>query len=150
MKKTLLAALLLAAAGAASAVEVGVIAGAETSRSDRNFAGVTVGEKFGSFGLTGGFERSTVGAVDQNRWSLTGSYDVVKLGPATVAAKAGVAYLDNRGAVEDGYAGQVGVGVSVPLTKAVSLTGDYRYQFGQARVNKFDGNAFYAGVKYAF
>ena len=45
---------------------------------------------------------------------------------------------------------QFGVGVSYPLTKQVSLTGDYRYQVGQSRVSAFDGNAFYAGVKYAF
>ena len=150
MKKTLLAAVLLSLAGAASALEVGVTAGAETSGSDRNFAGVTVGQKFGAVGVTGGFERSTVGAVDQNRWSLTGSYDVVKLGVATVAAKAGGVFIDNRGNLADGYAWQFGVGVSYPLTKQVALTGDYRYQVGQSRVSAFDGNAFYVGVKYAF
>ena len=149
MKKTLLAAMLLSLAGAASALEVGVTAGTETSGSDKAFAGVTVGQKFGAAGVTGGFERTTVGVNSQNRWSLTGSYDVLKLGSATVAAKVGGVFLDNSAAV-DGYALQVGVGVSYPLTKTVSLTGDYRYQVGQTRVNAFDGNAFTAGVKVAF
>lgn len=150
MKKTLLAAMLLSLAGAASALEVGVTAGAETSGSDRGFGGITLGQKFGAAGLTAGFERTTAGAVNQNRWNLTGSYDVVKLGAATVAAKVGGVYLDNGGKLEDGYAWQFGVGVAYPLTKQVSLTGDYRYQVGQSRVSSFDGNAFYAGVKYAF
>jgi outer membrane autotransporter protein len=78
-----------------------------------------------------------------------GSYDVAKVGTATVAVKAGVAYLDQKNA-KDGYAGLVGAGVSIPVTKQVAATVDYRYQAGQSRVNNLDGSTVSAGLKYSF
>lgn len=152
MKKTLIAATLLALAGSSFALDVGVIGGSDNLGhigQDRGFAGVTVGQKFGSFGVTGAVERSTVGQ-EQNRYSVTGSYDLVKLGPVTLAAKAGAAYIDNRTAISNGWVGQVGVGAVVPLTKKVAATVDYRVQAGQSAVNKFDGNTVTAGLQYSF
>lgn len=149
MKKTLIAATLLALAGSALALDVGVVGGYESNLDNRGFVGATVGQQFGKVGVTAGFERSTVRADAQNRVNLTASYDVLKVNSLTLVGKGGVVFLDNTNA-PDGWAAQVGAGVVVPLTGKWAATVDYRYQVGQARVNKFDGGAFLAGVKYSF
>lgn len=149
MKKALLATALVLAATAASAVEVGVTATRDYSGDNRNFGGVTIGQKYGTVGVTAGFERSTVGANDQNRYSLVGSYDVAKLGQITVAPRVGVAYLSNQTSA-DGYALTVGLGATAPITKQVSLGVAVDRQYGQDRVNQFDGNRVTVGAKYSF
>jgi opacity protein-like surface antigen len=151
MKKTLIAAaMLMAIAGSAMALDVGVTLGSADvdSHQYQGFAGVTVGQKYGSFGVIAGYERTNVSA-GQSRYSLTGSYDVLKFGKATVVAKAGAVYLDNN-TVTNGWAGQVGAGVVYPLTEKVAATVDYRYQAGQSSVNQFNGNSLSAGLQYSF
>ena len=147
MKKVILITALLASMGV-QAVELGVNASRDTANTDRTGYGITVGQKFGSFGVTAGFDQYKTG-TDLNKYSLVGSYDVTKIGAATVAVKGGVAYLDQKGAA-DGYAALVGAGVSYPLTKELALTADYRYQAGQSRVSSLDGSTISAGVKYSF
>jgi opacity protein-like surface antigen len=150
MKKIAIATVLALAAVSASAVEIGVNGSYDFGGSnDRPGAGITVGQKYDKFGITAGFDRYTKG-TDQNKWSLVGSYDVATVAGATVAVKAGAAYIDNAGKTADGYAALVGAGVSYPLTKTVALTADYRYQAGQSRVNSFDGSTVAFGAKYSF
>ena len=150
MKKIAIASLIALAATAASALEVGVNTTRDYSGAEnRNGTGITVGNQYGRVGVTAGFDRTTKGANDQDRYSLVAGYDVAKFGPVTVTPKVGVAYLDNqRGS--DGYAMTVGVGASVPVTKQVSLTADVARQYGQDRVNQFDGNRVTVGLKYRF
>jgi outer membrane autotransporter protein len=147
MKRVILVAALMAAFSA-QAVEVGVNASSDTANTDRTGYGVTIGQKFDKVGVTAGFDRYSTG-IDLNKYTLMGSYDVAKVGTATVAVKAGVAYLDQKNA-KDGYAGLVGAGVSIPVTKQVAATVDYRYQAGQSRVNNLDGSTVSAGLKYSF
>lgn len=147
MKRVILVTALLAAFSA-QAVEVGVNASSDTANTDRTGYGVTIGQKFDKVGVTAGFDRYSTG-VDLNKYTLMGSYDVAKVGTATVAVKAGVAYLDQKN-TKDGYAGLVGAGVSIPVTKQVAATVDYRYQAGQSRVNNLDGSTVSAGLKYSF
>jgi opacity protein-like surface antigen len=149
MKKIVLASVLALAATAASAFEIGVTATRDYSGSDRNFGGVTLGQSFGKLNATIGAERSSVGDNDQNRFSLVGGYDLVKLGPVTVTPRLGVAYLNNQ-ISDNGYAMTVGVGASVPVTKQVSVGLAFDRQYGQDRVNQFDGNRVTAAVKYRF
>jgi len=148
MKKLAIMATLAVAAMSASALEVGV-RGSHSSGADISAVGVTVGQKFGAFGVEAGFDRTTRGVANLNKWSLVGSYDVVKLGPVALAAKAGVATLDPS-VGPNGGALLAGVGASYPLTKKVSLVADYYYQKGQERVSGADGNYFSGGVKFAF
>ena len=137
MKKILFATLATLALSA-SAAEVGVNGTRDYSgAADRTGYGVTVGEKFGKFGAEVGYNRFTQGSNDQDRYSLVGSYDVTKVGPVTLAVKAGVAYLDNQ-TVANGYALTAGVGASVPVAKNLAATVDYRRQEGQSRVNAFE------------
>jgi len=149
MKKIAFASLLAMAAFTASAVEVGVTAARDYAGADRNAYGITLGQSYGSVGVTAGFDRTVKGTNDQDRYSLVGNYDVTKLGSATVAVKAGGAYLSNQTGA-DGYALLVGAGVSVPVASKVSVGLDYTRQYGQDRVNSFDGNRLTASVKYAF
>ena len=150
MKKILIATVIALTATMASALEVGVTTTRDYSGADnRNGAGVTVGHKFGAVGVTAGFERMTAGTNDQDRYSVTAGYDVAKVGTATVAVKTGVAYLNNQTG-QDGYAMTVGAGITVPVTKQVSVGLDLTRQYGQDRVNQFDGNRVTAGVKYRF
>jgi Gram-negative porin len=149
MKKILFATLATLALSA-SAVEVGVNGLRDYSgATDRTGYGVTLGDKFGSIGIEGGYNRFTQGSNDQNRYSLVASYDVAKVGPVTLAVKAGAAYLDNQ-TTANGYAVTAGVGASVPVYKNLTATVDYRRQEGQNRVSAFDGNQVAVGLKYAF
>ena len=149
MKKIAIASLIALAATTASALEVGVTTTREYIGTNSNGAGITVGEKFGKVGVTAGFERFTAGTNDQDRYSLVAGYDVAKIGTATVAVKTGAAYLNNQTG-SNGYAMTIGAGVSVPVTKQVSIGLDVARQYGQDRVSQFDGNRVTAGVNYRF
>jgi opacity protein-like surface antigen len=149
MKKILFAALATLALSA-SAVEVGVTGTSDYSgASNRTGYGVTLGQKFGAIGVEAGYDRFTQSTNDQNRYSLVASYNVTKIGPVTIAVKGGVAYLDNQ-TVANGYVVTAGVGASVPVTKNLAATVDYRRQEGQSRVSAFDGNQVAVGLKYSF
>ena len=150
MKKFAIASIIALAATAASALEVGVTTTSDYSGADKRAGyGFTVGEKFGTVGVTAGFESFTKGANDQDRYSLVAGYDVAKFGSITVTPKVGVAYLNNQTG-QDGYAMTVGAGASMPLTKQVSLGLDVVRQYGQDRVNRFDGNRVTVGLAYKF
>lgn len=149
MRKFAIATLIALAATAASALEVGVTAAREYVGTNSTGAGITLGQQYGKLGVTAGFERFTKEAADQDRMSLTVGYDVAKFGPVTVTPKVGVAHLNNSVAV-DGYALTLGVGASVPLNKTIDFTVDARRQYGQDRVQAFDGNTVTAGLKVKF
>ena len=149
MKKIAIATIIALAAGSASALEVGVTAARDYAGADQNGFGVTVGGKTGKLGGALGFQRFDRGTNDYDRYSLTGSYDVAKVGPATVAVTAGGAYLQPS-VGQTGYALTVGAGVSVPVTKALSVGVDLTRQYGQDRVSQFDGNMVTAGLKLSF
>lgn len=149
MKKFVIASAIALAATAAAAVEVGVTTSRDYAGAGRNSAGVTVGQKLGPVAVAVGAERTTVGANDQNRFSVVAGYDVVKLGPVAVTAKAGGVYLNNQTG-NDGYALVAGVGGSLPITKTLAATVDVTRQVGQDRVAQSDGNRVTAGVKFSF
>ena len=149
MKKFVLATALVLTATAASAWEIGVTGTRDYSGTDRNFGGITLGHNVGRASATAGFERSTVGTNDQNRYSLVGGYDVAKVGSVTVTPRLGVAYLDNQTS-QNGYAVTVGLGASVPVAKKVNIGLAFDRQYGQDRVDQFDGNRLTASVKYRF
>ena len=132
----------------AQAAEVGVNLSRDTANNDRTGYGFTVGQKFDKVGVTAGFDRFKTG-TDVDKYSLLGSYDVTNVGAATIAVKAGFAYLDQKGAT-DGYATLMGAGVSMPIAKGIAATVDYRYQAGQTRVSTLDGSTVSAGIKYSF
>lgn len=149
MKKVLFVTLATLALSA-SALEVGVNGTRDYSgAADRTGYGVTLGTKFGTFGVEAGYTRFIQGTNDQDRYSLVGSHDVTKVGPVTVALKGGVAYLMNQTGA-DGYAVTAGLGGSVPVAKNLAATLDWRRQQGQKNVNAFDGHQVSAGLKYSF
>jgi hypothetical protein len=150
MKKLLVAALAVVALSA-GAVEVGVTS-SEGLQGGHTFGqGLTIGETFAGFGVTAGwtrFDRPEVGNA-QSRTSIVVDKQVASVGPVGLTGRVGVAHLDNTQAL-DGNAATVGVGASYALTNKVSLTVALDKQFGQGRVNQFDGNIVTAGVKVGF
>jgi opacity protein-like surface antigen len=153
MKKIAIASLLAFMAATAGAVEVGVVGGSDilTGNHTRNTYGLTVGQHFGDFSVTA--EALREDKYDTDKFSLVAGYDVTKLGTATLTAKAGVTYLDQAAIVDhnDRYVGLVGAGLTVPVTKQVGLTVDYRYQFKTDDANqKYSGNTVLVGAKYSF
>ena len=146
IKKLVLVATLIGAATAAQAVEIGVKGGTNLP-SNENVWGVTVGQQMGRVNVSGEFTRSA--AVDS--YSIVGGVSVAKIGPATVAAKAGGVYVGgNSKGLADGYGVTVGAGASVPLAKSLAATVDYTYQRGQDRIESLNGSRVAAGLKYSF
>jgi len=151
MKKLVIMAALAVAAVSASAVELGVRGTFSSADNMADSVGVTVGQKFGKFGAEGAYDRTTRGTANVDRWSLVGSYDVVKLGPVMVAATAGVATINSDAKNSpSGGAMTVGANASLPLTKQLSLVGGYYYQSGADRISFADGNYFTVGAKFSF
>jgi len=154
MKKVLLAlALSMGLIGTASAVELGVNGGVVTGGNDGGIAGVTVGEKWGKFGIDAGFARGWQQNTTSDRWTLVGGYDVAKVAGITVTPKVGYGYIDNSNttianATPSASVGLVGLGFSYPVAKKVSVTADYAYQFSGSSNN--NTNVITAGLKYKF
>lgn len=149
MKKFAIATAIVLAAGAASALEVGVTTARDYVGANRGATGLTIGHKVGAVNVTTGFDRATQGTNDQDRYSVVAGVDVAKLGAVSVGVRGGAAYLNNQTGT-DGYAALVGVGASLPVTKQMALTLDATRQYGQDRVKAHDGNRVTAGVKYSF
>lgn len=156
MKKIAIATLLALVAATAGAVEVGIIGGESfhSNLHSNNTAGLTIGENFGKFGITAEADHnfSKKIAINADRYSLIGSYNVAKLGHAQIAVKGGVDYLSQRSGsnLPAGYGLLAGVGATVPVTGKVSATIDYRYDAGQARVKSENGSQVLVGIKYSF
>lgn len=147
--KSILAALLVAVSMSAGALEVGTHVGRNSSIGD-NFGGVSVSQKFTDrVGVEATADRTLLTGRSTNRFGVLGTYDVAKLGDLTLTAKAGGAYFSPSN-LAGGYAGVAGVGASYPVSKNVSLTADYAYQYGQARVKSLNGNIYTVGLKYSF
>ena len=149
MKKVLVGSVIALAALSVSAVELGVNVARDFGNTPRNSVGLTVGKTFGPVNVGLGFNRSTDTQNNQNRFSLAGGVNLMKLGPVLVTPNVSFAYLSNSLSA-DGYAMTAGVDFSMPLTKRLDGYVDYSHQFGQDRVSRFDGGALTAGVRYKF
>jgi hypothetical protein len=153
MKKVILAVALTVAAGLAGAADVGVYGGRlfANGTQNLNLVGISAGQSFGKFGVQATADRSTTQVTTVNRYTVSGSYDVIKLGPVQTNVRAGFAYLDPQSTTAgNGGAGFVGAGVAYPVTAKVNLVADYAYQKGNNITKAYNGNILTAGVKYAF
>ena len=149
MKKLLLVATLLAAFGSAQAIELGVTGGRDYAMPHSNDYGLTVGQQLGKFNVTGEVESVKRIGLKEVRYDLIGGYDLYSFKGNTLTAKVGGAYIKDEG-VKAGYAGLVGAGLTIPVTKNVALTADYRYQQTQKRIDTYTGNSVAAGIKVSF
>jgi outer membrane autotransporter protein len=154
MKKVLVAlALSMGLIGTASAVTFGVNGGVMTGGNDGGIAGVTVGEKWGKIGVDAGFARGWGQDTTSDRWTLVAGYDVAKVAGVTVTPKVGYGYIDNSNTTiannsPSASVAIVGLGGSLPITKQISATADYAYQFSGSSNN--NANVITAGLKYQF
>jgi hypothetical protein len=154
MKKGVLLVALLATFGLAQAVEVGVFGAKDESHQDQgknhSHYGLTVSEQIGKVSVEGEYSRMNQSGNNQDKYSVIAGYDVYKLGFVTLTPKVGASYLNNAGTTADGYAVRVGLGASAPLADHVKFGVDFYRQYGQDRVNAYDGNTVQASIKYAF
>jgi hypothetical protein len=154
MKKVLVAfALSMGLIGTALAVNFGVNGGVMTGGNDGGIAGVTVGEKWGKIGVDAGFARGWGQDTTQDRWTLVAGYDVARVAGVTVTPKVGYGYIDNSNTTiannsPSASVAIVGLGGSLPITKQISATADYAYQFSGSSNN--NANVITAGLKYSF
>jgi outer membrane autotransporter protein len=132
----------------ASAVEVGVNS-VQDKATDRTGFNIVAGDNFGPVGLEAGFTRFTKGDNNQNKYGVTASYDIFKTSFASVDVRTGVAYLNNQTG-DNGFAMTVGAGVSVPVMKNLSAVLVFDHQYGQKKVDSFNGNVITGGLKYSF
>lgn len=146
MKKLFFVVAAMLFAVSAQALDVGVAV--MDSNHSKALPGFTVSEKWGKVGGQIGLDMNRAGA-DWNRYSLTGSYDLFKLGRANFNARAGVAYIDNQYG-RDGYASLIGAGVSVPVGKNVAWTADWAHQRAQSSISSHTGNEVRTGLKFSF
>jgi len=149
MKKTLLAVALLATLGVANALDLGITGGRDYATPHSNDYGISLGQQFGKYSLTGEIESVKHTGVKEVRYDLLGGYDLYNFKGNTLTAKIGGAYIKNEG-VKSGYAGLAGLGLTVPVAKNVALTADYRYQQTQKRIDTYTGNSVTAGIKVSF
>lgn len=159
MKKVILTvALALAASFAQADPSVGVYGGRlfATGTQSNDLVGVSVGDNLGALGLSkvgvqATFDRSTTNLTNVNRYTVSTSYDVFKLGPVQTNVRLGFAYLDPESAkASNGGAGFIGAGVAYPVSQHVSLNADYAYQKGNNITQAYNGNILTGGVKYTF
>jgi len=149
MKKLLIATILASATGLASAADVTLSTGHNTS-TNQNMVGLsTTLAKSGPLGVVVGADRSTSGVENVNRVHAALTADVAKVWGTTVTARAGGVYLD-RSVNNGGLAGVVGVSAAYPLTKSVSAVADYSYQYANDRNRDLNGNIVAVGLRVAF
>ena len=149
MKKVLVGSVIAFAAFTASALELGVNVARDFSNNPLNAVGLTVTKTFGNSNIGLGYSRSTNTEENQNRFSLGGGVNLMKIGSVLVTPNASVVYLNNSQSA-NGYALTAGVDFSMPITKKLDGYVDVSHQFGQDRVSRYDGGAVTAGVRYKF
>jgi len=149
MKKLLLISALLATFGVAQATDVGITAGRDYATPHSNDYGISIGQQFGKYSVSGEVESVKHVGLKEVRYELLGGYDLYSFKGNTLTAKAGGAYIKDEG-VKSGYAGVAGLGLTVPVAKNVALTADYRYQQTQKRIDTYTGNSVTAGIKISF
>jgi hypothetical protein len=149
MKKIFVTSVLALATFTASAVDLGVNVGRDLSDPKRNYGGVSLSHSVGPVSAAVGFQRTSVGNNDQNRYSVVGGYDLVKVGKVQFTPVVGVSYIDNQNTV-DGYAMTVGMEMSLPINKRLDGVVDLSYQVGQSRIKNFNGGGITTGIRYKF
>jgi len=147
MKKTLFV-ILATISVAASAVEVG-ITGSNTQTANRYGYGINVSKNLSGIDFIAGLTQFYRESDHQTRFSLTASKEVFKLGKMGFSGRIGSGYLINQQA-EDGLIGTIGVGANLPINKTVSFGVSVDRQYGQDKINSFDGNIVTAGFKFGF
>jgi hypothetical protein len=150
MKKLLLAAL-LSISSLANAVELGLVSTYNTNTTTVG-QGVTLGEKFGDFGIQYGFFDSTNNqGLWQHKSSFTGSYTFYKIDKFAFNVKAGAAYINKQNSTADGWTSISGLGTSYAITPDTKLTLDWVHQYTSDHVmSTYNANIAQAGIKVSF
>jgi hypothetical protein len=148
MKKTLIAAALALSATAASAWDLTVNANRDIT-ADRNGAGLALGHTVKGVNLAVGVDRFDYKRGNVDLYSLTSSYEVIKVMGVGISPQIGIAYNDSE-LGRNGWALQPGLALSVPVTKKVALVTEVRRQIGEDKIKYLNGNAVSVGLRTSF
>jgi outer membrane autotransporter protein len=119
------------------------------STGDRYGVGATVSQQVAGLGITAGVSLFNSEDNNQTRWSLVADRHLIGLGPVSVSGRVGGAWLNNKTG-DDGFAGVIGVGTSMAITKKMSAGVSIDRQWGQSAVKNSNGNVITAGIKVGF
>jgi hypothetical protein len=154
MKKLAIIALLASATTLASAATVEVeLRGGRNFGSDQSYGGIEVGRKEGIHAISLAYDRAASkgdpGTYSWNRYTLSYTRDLGKIGNTTVTFKPGFAVIDpSKGPT--GNALIFDMGISHPITSNVAFVADLGYQFGNKKVRQYDGGQLTAGLNFSF
>jgi len=150
MKKIIFA-LLLALSSASYAVELGVV-GTYNLNTTTAGEGITLGEKFGNWGLQYGFFNSASNkGLWQHKSSFTGNYTFYTVDKFSFNVKLGVADITKQGSTADGWTTLSGLGTSYAIAPQTKLTLDFIHQYTNDRVmSAYNANIIQSGIKVSF
>ena len=139
MKKIVIASILATAALAASAVEVSAVHDYTAGKD-----GFRVGAGVAGLDVTATHVENTY-----NRFAVGKTFDLTKVGAATISATVAGVYQDTNSG-QNGYGVTGGLKASIPVTQKVSaFVGAERFA-GQDRVKAFNGTTTQIGLSYKF
>lgn len=156
MKKVIIAASLVLATASASAVEVGVNGLYDWSGTQTQGGGFSISQGYDTpvGGLKAAFEYARINGVSNhiNQYSLVATKELFKLPlNASVGVRGGAAYVEPVGDNHvGGAAGILGVSVSAPLTKTVSVEVGLDRRFVENKTGLADGNVGFLGLRLAY
>lgn len=85
-----------------------------------------------------------------SRFALGGNLNLVRVGNMNFDLTAAGVYQHSNGGYSNGYGLTAGLQAGVALTDSVTFVGGVERFMGQSRVNNFDGNLVYAGLRIQF
>ena len=142
---------LLFISGLAQAVELGLV-GTYNFNTTTVGEGVTVGQKFGDWGIQYGFFNSVNNkGLWQHKSSFTGSYTFYTVDKVSFNVKAGVAYITKQASTADGWTSITGLGTSYAIAPQTKLTLDFIHQYSNDSVmSVYNANIVQTGIKISF
>jgi len=147
MKKVLAAIAIAAAAGTASAADLTVNYNRDTSNKI-NGGGLALSASVEKATVAVTFDRFAKG-TDVDSYGVLGSYEIFKLGKLGVSGQLGLSYLDvERG--RNGFAGTVGLGVSYPITKKISIVADANRIMPEDKIKSQEATIVSMGIRTSF
>lgn len=157
MKKLIIATAISLATVSAHAWEVSGRGVYDWSADNSSGGGVALSHTFtvGKLGpVQASLEATRVGESPSavNQYALVATKNLIQLPFKTaVGVRAGVAHVEPLGEAHNGgVAGLLGVAVTVPVTKTISVEGGIDRRFVESSVGMPDGNVGFLGVRVAF
>lgn len=133
-----------------SAVELGLVTTSNLN-SHTTGQGITLGEKFGDFGITVGYNTS-VGSTGlwQHKTTVMGNYRFYQIDNFAFNIKLGIAHIEKQHSQVNGDTPVFGLGSSYQVAPRTKLTLDLTRQQSNSSMSVYNSNSIAAGIKVEF